>query len=118
MSLSINLTILIAKGLLGARLMLLPLPVRVSYMFFLLNVSVAASVSAGPTASAAFDKGGVYTISVNSKPWYQSPAVQTLCVAGKQTKLNFKGGQNASGSDKFGAWTGIAATYSSTSPVL
>lgn len=69
--------------------------------------------AAAPTVSAEVNKDtGVYTVSVDGKPWYSSPGPPTVCVGGKQTELKLTGTKASSGSDKFGAWTGTTASYS------
>ena len=83
----------------------------------LLALAAAASLpacrAASPTLAVAVDKSsGVYTVSVDGKAWYSSPGAPTLCVGGKQTPLALSGTAAASGSDKFGAWTGTTATFS------
>jgi hypothetical protein len=74
---------------------------------------------------------GVYTVAVGGEKWYQSPAAPVVCVAGNQVRLlrevpavvcasspfalqvtlKLTGTKVASGSDKFGAWTGTMASY-------
>ena len=60
-----------------------------------------AMTSETPSTSAAFDKNGAYSISINSVAWYTSPDTQTVCEKGVQTVLPFKRKHPASGSDKF-----------------
>ena len=44
-------------------------------------------------------------------PRYTSPTTQSVCISGKQTVLPFVSSAAASGTDKFGAWTGNTASY-------
>ena len=85
-----------------------------------LVVALCASLSAAssdatagaPALSVAVNSSsGVYTIAVDGKAWYMSPADLTLCVAGKQLALTLKGTSAASGSDAFGIWSGTTASF-------
>eukprot|EP00756_Hemistasia_phaeocysticola_P044960 Hpha_TRINITY_DN18735_c0_g1::TRINITY_DN18735_c0_g1_i1::g.47372::m.47372 len=74
------------------------------------------TVAVSTDVSVSVDgKTGVYTLSVDSLPWYES-AVPVVCVGGDSVTLSPTGSKPASGTDKFGTWTGTATSYESSSP--
>lgn len=85
--------------------------VALSALFALATLGTAST----PVSLSVDSKSGIYSVSVGSTVWYRS-TMPVVCVGGKQTTLSLSGTDPASGTDKFGAWTGTEATYASTTP--
>lgn len=83
----------------------------------LLAAAAAAAVAVAlPTLSVDVGPNGTYNVSVDGAVWLSSASTFQLCVAGTQATLSVTSSQPATGSDKFGPWSGTAVTLTSTAP--
>ncbi len=85
----------------------------------------ADSPSTSPALTVSVDTtAGNYTVSLDGIAWLSSPSiVPTVCVAGNTSvPLTLVSSSSTSGTDAFGAWTGVTLTYETTdtsaTPVL
>ena len=85
-------------------------------LFLLCHITWAhAQASLRPAVTIDVDKTtGAYTVNLDGVPWYQSPRTHRVCVAGTQAPLTLQGTLPAAGSDKFGAWAGVMASFVSS----
>lgn len=79
----------------------------------LLAAALAGAAAAStPTLTVSIDGvAGTYSVLFDGAVWFTSPAVVTVCVAGTPTRLTMGTTSPSSGSDAWGAFTGVTVPW-------